>query len=285
MENREQIEKTNHLNRAGLNWEVREEGIKSINSDILIPKSKVIIREDNNIPLGIHGEGYHPYQNHELLELLYKISNKTGLDYHSGGFFGNGEKVWFQLKGDDLRIGTDKVEGFISGFNSFDGSTSLAFGNANLTVSCQNSFWMGLKEVQTKVRHSSNMEIRIDLILKRIDQLVEEEKETFRKIKRMTEVEMDEKVKELVIQKLFDIKFEDKLDDLSTYKQNRINEFKLDLDREISDKGENMWGLFSGVTRYTTHSMKKGDNTVSKIFGMAGKRERAIWDELIEVIQ
>jgi len=273
-----------NLIRSSLNWKVRTEGVKSVDSGIIIPKSMVIIREDNDTPLGIHGTGYHPYQNEELMELLYKISHQTGLDYHSGGFFGNGERVWVQLKGDDLRIGNDKVEGYLSGFNSFDGSTSLAFGNTNFTVSCSNSFWMGIKEVQTKIRHSSNMEIRIEEILRHIDTLLEDEKETFRKIKRLSEVRMDEKVKQLVIQKLFDISKEDKLDELSTYKKNRIDLFKLDLDRELLHKGDNMWGLFSGVTRYTTHSMKKGDNTVGKIFGVTGNRERAIWAELSQLV-
>jgi len=28
-----------------------------------------------------------------------------------------------------------------------------------------------------------------------------------------------------------------------------------DINREISEKGKTLWGLFSGVTRYTTHSV------------------------------
>lgn len=268
------------LDEAGLNWKVRSEGLKSIDSNIEIPKSIVLIREDTNVPLGIHGDGYVPYQNEELLELLYKISQQTGLEYHSGGFFGDGEKVWFQLKGDDLRLGNDKVEGFISGFNSFDGKTSLAFGNTSITVSCMNSFWMGYRNVQTKLRHSTNMIVRIEDILKQIDTLVEEEKEVFRKITVMSDVRMDDKVKELVIQKLFDMSKEDKLADLSTRKKNQMDVFRLDLDRELADKGDNLWGLFSGVTRYTTHSMKKGDNTLAKIYGAVGQKEREIWSTL-----
>jgi phage/plasmid-like protein (TIGR03299 family) len=277
--NREEI-----LTKAGLNWNVRTEGVQSITSSIEIPKTIVLIREDTNVPLGVHGDGYEPYQNHELLELLEKISHQTGLEYHSGGLFGDGEKVWFQLKGDDLNLGNDKVKGYISGFNSFDGKTSLAFGNTNITVSCENTFWMGYRNVQSKFRHSVNMKPKLEEVLRKIDRLLEEEQEIFRKITVMSDVRMDDKVKELVIQKLFDMDQEDKLADLSTRKKNQIDTFRLDLDREIATKGDNLWGLFSGVTRYTTHSMKKGDNSLAKMFGVVGDKERAIWHELTQMV-
>jgi phage/plasmid-like protein (TIGR03299 family) len=278
------MNKTEILKQAGLDWNVRSEGIQSTLTQLIIPKTIVLIREDTNVPLGVHGAGYVPYQNEALLELLFKISQQTGLEYHTGGYFGNGEKVWFQLKSDDLHLKNDTIKGYISGFNSFDGKTSLAFGNTNFTVSCQNSFWMGYKNVQTKLRHSVNMIPRIDAILRQIDTLVEEEKQTFRKIERLAEIQMDAKVKELVIQKLFDITNEDKLADLSTRKQNQIDIFRLELDREIETKGQTLWGLFSGVTRYTTHSMTKGDNTLSKVFGIAGQKERSIWAELAQSV-
>jgi hypothetical protein len=58
----------------------------------------------------------------------------------------------------------------------------------------------------------------------------------------------------------------------------------IDLNGELNQKGDNLWGLFSGVTKYTTHSMKKGDNTEGKIFGQVGYKERQIWDNLVELV-
>jgi hypothetical protein len=55
------------------------------------------------------------------------------------------------------------------------------------------------------------------------------------------------------------------------------------LDGEIASKEDSLWGLFSGVTKYTTHSMKKTDNTENKIFGKAGKLEREIWSTMEEM--
>jgi hypothetical protein len=52
----------------------------------------------------------------------------------------------------------------------------------------------------------------------------------------------------------------------------------------INQKGDNMWGLFSGVTKYTTHSYSKGDNTETKMFGGVGNREREIFTKLVELV-
>jgi hypothetical protein len=42
--------------------------------------------------------------------------------------------------------------------------------------------------------------------------------------------------------------------------------------------------LFSGVTKYTTHSMSKGDNSENKMFGVYGQRERQIFKQLVELV-
>lgn len=273
------------LTRAGLNWTVRSEEVMT-SSGIILPDKIAIVREDKNIVLGDHSSGYVAFQNYELLDLLYQISNKTGLTLHTGGSFGDGRKVWFQLKSDDLRLGNDKIEGYISGFNSFDGSTSLSFGNSNKTVSCQNTFWLVYRSMQTKMKHSLNMRPKIDEILRNIDRLVVEEKDNFQRIKHMSEMEMSIEIKNLVIEKLFDLSKEEKLDSsvISTNKRNKMDRFYIDMNGELKQKGENLWGLFSSVTKYTTHSMKKTDNTESKIFGGVGNKEREIWHMLADVV-
>lgn len=278
----EQIEM---LQKTGLNWKVRSEGVQTV-SGIVIPDRIALVREDTNKVLGIHTEAYVPYQNDELLELLFRISQQTGLNLHTGGTFKGGEKVWFQLKSNDFTLGTDRIEGYISGFNSFDGRTSLAFGNASVTVSCQNTFWRGYRQVETRLRHSSQMKPRIEEILHKIDVLLTEEKENFEEIKRLNEIPMRAEVRDLVTRLMFDIDHEERLDvsSLSTNKQHKLIRFNWDLDMELEQKDQSLWGLFSGVTRYTTHSMKRGDNSESKMFGRTGSKEREIYGKLVEMI-
>ena len=130
------------------------------------------------------------------------------------------------------------------------------------------------------------MRPKIEEILKRIDVLMEEEKAMFNEIRMLNDTTMTAAVKELITRKLFEISKEERLDspDLSTRKKNQLWQFNYDLGIEVAQKQDNLWGLFSGVTRYTTHSMKRGDNSESKMFGRTGNVERQIYNTLVEMV-
>lgn len=274
------------LTKSGLNWGVREETLTT-QSGIVVPNKKALIREDNNAVLSVANESYCPYQNEQLVELLDKVSQQVGLPIHKGGSFGDGEKVFIQLKSGDLKLGTDRIEGFITGINSFDGSTSLAFGPSNITISCMNTFYAAFRNITTKVRHTKNMVLRIDEICKGLEKVLDEEKGLFEDITKLSETRMTERNQDWVTRLLFDIERQVELTDLesiSTQKQNRLSRFYVDLNGELKEKGDNLWGLFSGVTKYTTHSYSKSDSTETKMFGMNGERERQIFKGLVELV-
>ena len=221
-------------------------------------------------------------------ELLSKVSNQMSLDIHRSGSFGNGEKVYTQLKSGSLSLNGDRVEGFLTGINSFDGSTSLAFGPTNLTISCTNSFFAAFKQMNSKVRHTKNMGIKVDEICFGLQNVLAEEQKIFADIQRLSETRFDEAIKERVIHDLFNIdkavNLKKDWDKLASVTRNKLSKFYVDLNGEINQKGDNLWGLFSGVTKYTTHSYSKGDNTETKMFGGVGNRERDIFTKLVELV-
>jgi hypothetical protein len=273
-----------------LNWSVRTESVQT-ESGIVIPNKKSIIRNDTNDYLSICSDDYYPYQNEELINLLEKVSGLTGLDIVKCGFFGKGEKVFIQMKSNDLKLGTDRIEGFMTGINSFDGSTSLSFGPSNVTISCMNTFYSSYKQMENKVRHTKNMVVRVDEICRNVESVLDEEKIIFDNIIQLSETRFDDIIKDDVVRKLFNIKKEINLKDdesISTVTRNKMSRFYIDLNGELQQKGDNLWGLFSGVTKYTTHSMYKGDNTEKKMFGMTdrsvGGVERNIFKGLVELV-
>lgn len=273
------------LDKTNLNWTVRQEELQTI-SGISIPNKKAIVREDNNAIVGVHSDGYVPYQNHELMDLLHQVSGRTGLEIHRGGDFKGGGRIYVQLKGNDLTLGNDRIEGYLTGVNSFDGSTSLSFGHSNTTISCMNTFFRVMKGLQHKVRHTKSMSLKVEDICRSLDIVLEEEKETFRIITQLSETRFDDLLKEKVTRKLFNIKPEFALDsnELSIRTQNNLSRFYIDLNGELAQKGDNMWGLFSGVTKYTTHSYSKNDNTEAKLFGGVGQVEQEIFSDLMQLV-
>jgi phage/plasmid-like protein (TIGR03299 family) len=277
---------TELLKKVNLDWSVRTENIKT-ESGVEIPDYKVIVRNDNNKPLSIRSKDYGVFQNSELMELLEKVSEKSGMEIHTGGSFDNGAKVWIQIKSNDLKIGNDKIKGYLTGINSFDGTTSLAFGPSNVTMSCTNKFFSTFRNMETKIRHTKNMMIRIDELMNEIDSTLEEEKLIFQNITRLSETRIGKNDVENVLRALFSIdKGVDLKDEesISTVTQNRLSKFHVDLDGQLKEKGNNLWGLFSGVTKYTTHSIGRGDNDKQKMFGLYGNRERKIFNDLVALV-
>jgi hypothetical protein len=282
----EQNRITNILDKSNLNWKVRTEAITT-ESGILLDGFNAIVRDDINKPLSVRSDGYHPYQNYELIELLDRVSQQTGLELKKGGHFKEGARVYVQLKSNDLKLGNDRVEGYLTGINSFDGSTSLAFGPSNITISCQNSFFAAFREMNTKIRHTKNMVIKVDEVCRSLEGVLQEERKVFDSIVQLSETRYDDLFKDNVIKKLFNIEKNINLKDVESLPKvtrNKLSRFYIDLNGELQGKGDNLWGLFSGVTKYTTHSLSKDDNTESKMFGVYGKREQGIFNQMVELV-
>jgi hypothetical protein len=128
--------------------------------------------------------------------------------------------------------------------------------------------------------------IKVDEVAASLDKALVEEKKMFERIKRMSEVRMTPQVKELVMRALFDIDSTidlSKDDAVSTVTRNKIIKYDIDHRTEVAQKGDNLWGLFSGVTRFTTHTATKND-TESKLFGVYAGRERKIFNELAALV-
>jgi hypothetical protein len=274
-----------------LDWSVRTEKLVT-ESGLPINKKIAVIREDTNTILGVNGDGYVPYQNSELFELLSTVSEKTGLVIHKEDYFQNGAKVYIQMKSNDLTLRNtngvdDKIEGFITGINTFDGTGMLGFGTSSVTISCLNKFFGAYRDIETKVRHTKNMHVKIDAICRRVEMVLDEEKTMFNDIVKMSETRLNPQIRDLVVRRLLDV---DKTIDytikeaISTRKLNQINSLESDITNEMIEKGDNLWGLMSGITKYTTHHISANDNSQEKLFGKYGEKERLIFNELVSLV-
>jgi hypothetical protein len=137
----------------------------------------------------------------------------------------------------------------------------------------------------TKIRHTKNMGVKIDEVCRRIEGVLVEEKNNFENIKKMSESQFEMNTLDSVIRTMFDLDRDVDLKDtdkLSGVTRNKLSRFYIDLNGELREKGRTTWGLMSGVTKYTTHSIVKGDNSEKKMFGNTGNRERKIFSDLVE---
>ena len=274
------------LKQANLNWAVESRPLITSGEVPIETEHIAIVRTDTNKILGVHKSSYTAYQNSEMAEILDRISGKMGLPLHRGGYFGDGQKTFIQLKTTDHKLGTDEIKGYLTCVNSFDGSTSLAFGHSNVTISCQNTFFASIKDLNNKVRHTASMHGRIDLICLQIEEVLRQEALIYNKIDKMAQVDIAPEVREMVYGYMLNLQKEERLadlDSLSTRKKTIYSDMQVEMTKEINEKGANLWGLFSGITKYTTHNLK-GDSTENKLFGVYGNREREVFTKLAEMV-
>lgn len=217
---------------------------------------------------------YHVSQNDTVVELAVRgLSNFRNMKITKGGVINGGRKIYLQIsiEGNAL-VGDDIVKRYVTILDSNDGSTSLSIGIGDETMSCENQFFKFYKEGESKYRHSSNLETRI----LEIESLIEN---ALLASMRMTgiyqEFQKTPITKDLVsglINELLNTEKVDKEGNLIELKGKALSNME-ELERNLKlemlgdfggyiGKGENLWGLFSGVTRWTTHTKQapKRDN-------------------------
>lgn len=280
LENNDSLSAFMLLEKAGLNWTANKEILQT--SSGIITDSVAIVREDTQKILGVHKDSYEVFQNKQMAELLFELSQKADLPIHNAGLLGGGSKVFIQLKTDDLNLSYgDKVKGYLTAVNSFDGSTSLAFGHSTTTISCQNTFFGAYKGLGSKIKHTKSMIIKVDDLLRSAEKVRAEEKANFETIKKLSEVPMTDNWVDEVLKGLFAVSLEDvktNAETISTRNRNNIMRFRDALAQETAYKGKTMWGLFSGVTKYSTH-MIGSDKEDTKMFGSIAQKERRIFEQ------
>jgi len=211
-------------------------------------------------------DSYHVSQNKDVVDLVLKGIEPFGgeLSVSKAGSLNEGRKVFIQLlvEGNSF-VGKDTIKKYITILDSNDGSTSLSVGIGDLTMSCQNQFFKFYKQGESKFRHSASLNEKI----KEIPMLIE-----FALSKSMKQVELYKTFESTAITKgLADSLVKDLLgfdremayeQDLATRSINKMESLYGCIHEEIQDKGLNLWGLHSGVTKFTTHeiSAPKRDN-------------------------
>jgi hypothetical protein len=204
-------------------------------------------------------ESYTVSQNDEIVELVLRGMEGFGeLSVSKAGSINGGRKVFIQLAIDGMSIvGDEKIKRYVTIIDSNDGSTGLGVSIGELVMSCQNQFYRFYKNSQSKLRHTASLTQRIKELPFLIETVLSENlrlTETYRKFQstEVTQKLADDMVKYLLgFDRNMSIKTES---ETSTRSLNMMNDLYGHISKETAQKGMNLFGVFSGVTSWTTHS-------------------------------
>lgn len=203
-------------------------------------------------------KGYEVSQNDEILELMLEGIQQLPSEYQNtlsvnkAGSINGGRKVFLQLAIEgDGKVNGDTIKRYITLIDSNDGSTGLSVGVGDLTMSCQNQFFQFSKSGQSKFKHTASLKAR----KYEIKTLVENQlKESFQLIETYNEFDKvavtDKQVHEAVKSVYGYSRLEN---DLPTRVVNVLDVLYGDIRTEMAQKGQTIWGLHSGFTKWSTH--------------------------------
>jgi hypothetical protein len=228
-----------------------------------------LINSKSNEVINTVKEGYEVSQNNEIVDLVLSGMENFGgeLSVSKAGSLHGGRKVFLQLgiEGDGL-VNGDRIKRYVTVIDSNDGSTSLSVGIGDLTMSCQNQFWKFYKSGEAKFRHTATLAEKMRSIPYLIETALGESLRQMELYKNFVSTPVTKDLADRMVKEVlgFDRQFTsmDELSKKSTRSINMMEKLYAQIEREMAQKGQNVWGLHSGVTRYTTYDLSapKRDN-------------------------
>lgn len=239
-----------------IDWDIRTETV-TINGYFPTDKT-AIVRNDNGRVLGIVGKDYCPVSNSRLMHFSDALT-KTG-EFELKGFdeINNGKTIlaYLQNKNPNLSISGCAMREYLIIGNSHDGTKPFYIGTGSSLIRCENQFYSTLKVFRKK--HTSPILIHEGMIEDVIKTYKAKKSNIYNAFDGMESVRVNDSAVERLIREIHKMLATDsreiKPENLG-WSPSMIT-LRNSIKREMRDLGNNAFGLFNGVTWYTSHEMR-----------------------------
>ena len=280
------------LKQNGLNWNVVKEPLMYAGECTLGANNGLhhtpfygIVREDTGEVFTTVSKAYEPTQNSTIIDTMQEIAGKNELEIIKAIPIHGGRKVVIQMKREvenKIMIGDEITEQFIYAINGHDGSSSLKFGFMNKVLFCENQFaWMSGNAFSGYV-HKQSIQDKVKQLPSIINFTDQEER-----IADLQEFSTQNANTDLINDLVDYLTITDKLaEEMHTRTKNIRNDLESCIVSEVNRIGSTKWGLFNGITRYTTHQKSSPKREYGKqesiLIGSCGKMNEKAFNFLKE---
>lgn len=236
-------------------------------------------------------EGYHISQNEDILKLVLKGAEGFGdLSIQNAWSINEGRRTLIQLRVAGMsRVGTEEIARYITIVDSNDGSSSLGVGIGEVVLSCQNQFYKFYKSTQSKMRHTASLEARVKELPSLIKTALEESMRLTETYKTFKSTKASKELIHGLVHEVYGISEASSIDVLSrttSKKTNNMNELYTHIAKEMAQKGNNVFGVWNGLTSFNTHkkqTFKRDDGKINALtFGENYKMNQKGLDYLMK---
>ena len=254
------------MQTQNLSWDVIERPIFSNFSQV--NGYKAIYRSDTNELLHIAKNSYTPTTNERFLETVYRLSQITGYPIELYDEIAGGRKTLAFLKcTEPTRINGYEFKDYLLIGNSHDGSTGFFIGNSNMMIRCENRFTKQFRQIQ--INHTKNHDVKIDTLAGSFTNYSTQRQRFYNEFSEYIDFEIVDQDKENLVNAIAEVSPQEREDKelISTRKSNIIRDIHESIKIETSDLGNNLFGLFNGITHYTTHTRKQKEKSFCNAIG------------------
>lgn len=256
-----------------LTWEVEEKKIHFDN--VIVPNRKALVRNDNQQLLSILSNEYKLFNNNDLKGLCREIEKNA--DYRLNKFveLQGGKKVLAFLRHDRIqKINRVPVQEFLVIGNSFDGTSSLFVGYNSHMLRCKNQFTDSIRIMQSK-HLKGQMQQNVDLKYL-LSHFYKQRAKTLNRFSEMERVEISANE----ISRLVRLIIGGKEMDLPSNGETKL---RSSIKKELAYFGNTAWGLFNGITHYTSNVINNGNNAFGNVSGESQRINKIAMDYLISL--
>jgi hypothetical protein len=205
-------------------------------------------------------EGYHVSQNVDVVEMVLKGIERYSdkLVVSKAGSINGGRRVFMQLEIEgDSKVGDDIVKRYVTIIDSNDGSTGLSVGIGDLTMSCMNQFFRFYKEGDAKFRHTATLSQKILTIPTLVETALDESVRQINRYRKFVSTPISRGLADSMVKHVLGydrvLSSPEVMAKINGRSEKIMDSLYSHIDKEIIQKGLNLWGLHSGVTSWSTH--------------------------------
>jgi hypothetical protein len=235
--------------------------------------------------LSVMKNSYKPLYNDDFQQSVERMAEISGFKNCGYSEFDQGRIVIGHLKNniEDFKVNGYPIDDYLVLGSSFDGRYSFFVGTTTNLLRCQNQF-SRISKVQ-KIRHTISAPIKREELFLSLESYFSNRKKMYENFNRMSEVKVSPEVQKLVQDYIMGISEEDRLEEgkISTRKLNNLDALQRCIFSEMGDVGENMFGLFQGVTKYTTHVLNTKEKVFGNMFGTADMYNQRAYSKIVEL--
>ncbi len=256
---------------TNLNWDLKTQ-------TLLIPginetKRKVILRDDNSLLLGVVGKDYCPVTNADLMHFVKAIVRTGEFEFKGFDEINDGKIIlaFLQNKNSNLKLNNCPMREYLIIGNSHDGTRPFYIGTGSSLIRCENQFYSTLKVFKRK--HTSPLSIS-DFEMREIIKTYKQKKNRiYEAFDGMENIPVHEGIVTRLIKEIHKMLHVDSKSLKQMHWQDSPSMRTLNncIYKEMQDLGNNVFGLFNGVTWYTSHEMRNAGSDFGRLNGTANK--------------